>query len=98
GLASVGLLEAALDVLHAGIPLAAASWGEMLSETRDHLGAWWLLVFPGLAIFVTVLALNVVGESLRDALDPRLHAATGGGVRDGAPESSTRGEIPPSGR
>ena len=96
GLASVVLVEASLDFLHVGLPPATASWGETLSETREHVGAWWLLVFPGMAVFVTVLALNLVGEALRDALDPRLHAGIGG-LRERAPESSQRlGEGPPS--
>jgi hypothetical protein len=92
----VVLVEASLDFLRIGLPPATASWGETLSETREHIGAWWLLVFPGLAVFVTVMALNLVGEALRDALDPRLHAAVGG-VIDPAPESSQRmGEGPPT--
>jgi len=96
GLASVVLVEASLDFLHVGLPPATASWGETLSETREHVGAWWLLVFPGLAVFATVLSLNLVGEALRDALDPRLHAGVGG-VADPAPESSQRlGDGPPS--
>ena len=99
GLASVVLVEASLDFLRVGTPPGSASWGETLSETREHLGAWWLLVFPGLAVFVTVVALNLVGESLRDALDPRLRAAVGG-AREPGPESGTRSggrsESPPS--
>jgi len=67
------------------------SWGEMLSESRDHLAAWWLLVFPGMSLFLSVVALNLVGEALRDALDPRLHAATGGG---GAPQPMGGGDRP----
>ena len=78
GLASVVLIEASLDFLRVGTPEGSASWGETLSETREHLGAWWLLVFPGVAVFVTVMALNLVGEALRDALDPRLRAMVGG--------------------
>ena len=81
GVASVVLVEASLDFLRAGIPAANASWGETLSETREHIGAWWLLVFPGLAVFVTVLALNLVGEALRDALDPRLRATSAARAR-----------------
>lgn len=98
GLASVVLVEASLDFLRVGTPPGSATWGETLSETREHLGAWWLLVFPGLAVFVTVVALNLVGEALRDALDPRLRAAVGGALEAG-PESSARGgrsEPPPS--
>jgi peptide/nickel transport system permease protein len=71
GVAQVVLIEAALDFLRVGAP-NTASWGETLSEARDHAGAWWLLVFPGAMLFVTVAALNLVGEALRDALDPRL--------------------------
>jgi peptide/nickel transport system permease protein len=99
GLASVVLVEASLDFLGVGAPAGSASWGETLSETRDHLAAWWLLVFPGLAVFATVLALNLVGEALRDALDPRLHAGVGGAI-DAGSDSSQRGaglsETPPS--
>ena len=96
GVASVVLVEASLDFLRVGLPPATASWGETLSETREHIGAWWLLVFPGLAVFVTVMALNLVGEALRDALDPRLAAAVGGAI-DREPESAGRmGDGPPS--
>ncbi len=98
GVASVVLVEASLDFLRVGAPPGSVSWGETLSETREHLGAWWLLVFPGLAVFVTVVALNLVGEALRDALDPRLQAAVGGALEPG-PASSTRpgrSEKPPS--
>ncbi len=84
GIASVVLIEAALDFLRVGLPAPIASWGEMLSQSRDHLSAWWLLVFPGLCVFMSVVALNLVGEALRDALDPRLHAAVGGGGAGGA--------------
>jgi peptide/nickel transport system permease protein len=72
GIASVVLVDAALDFLHVGLPAPVASWGEMLGETRDHVSAWWLLAFPGLLLFVTVVSLNLLGEALRDALDPRL--------------------------
>ena len=72
GIATVVLIEAALDFLHVGVPDAVASWGETLGEARDHTAAWWLLVFPGAMVFATVAALNLVGEALRDALDPRL--------------------------
>jgi peptide/nickel transport system permease protein len=78
GVASVILIEAAVDFLRVGVPDATASWGETLSEARDHTGAWWLLAFPGAFVFVTVAALNLVGEALRDALDPRLRDGIGG--------------------
>lgn len=80
GVAAVILIEAAVDFLRVGVPDSVASWGETLSEARDHAGAWWLLAFPGALVFVTVAALNLVGEALRDALDPRL--------RDGVIEST----------
>ena len=70
GVASVVLIEASLTFLRVGVPPPTPSWGEMLSEARDHTLAWWLLLLPGLAVFTTVVALNLVGEALRDALDP----------------------------
>jgi len=76
GIAQVVLIESSLEYLHVGVT-GSVSWGEMLSEARGHPGAYWLLVFPGLAIFVVVAAFNLVGEAWRDALDPRLaHAST----------------------
>jgi len=71
GVASVVLIEASLTFLRVGVPPPTPSWGEMLSEARDHALAWWLLLLPGLAVFTTVVALNLIGEALRDALDPR---------------------------
>ncbi|MBA71032.1 MAG: dipeptide ABC transporter permease DppC, partial [Rhizobiales bacterium] len=48
-------------------------WGTMLAEAREFiLRAWWVVTFPGLAILVTVLAINLMGDGMRDALDPRL--------------------------
>jgi ABC-type dipeptide/oligopeptide/nickel transport system permease subunit len=72
GVASVVLVEAAVDFLHVGPPDTMASWGEALGEARGHPGAWWLVVFPGAALLGTLVALNLVGEAARDALDPRL--------------------------
>lgn len=66
GVGSAILVESALSFLGLGIPLPASSWGSILSSADDYLGhAWWLAVFPGLAIFTTVAACNVVGESVR---------------------------------
>jgi peptide/nickel transport system permease protein len=48
------------------------TWGGLLRAARSNLSAWWLSVFPGLAVFFTVTALNLIGEGFRDALDPRL--------------------------
>ncbi|MEM6593731.1 MAG: ABC transporter permease [Pseudomonadota bacterium] len=72
--AGVILSEAALSFLGLGVPPSVPTWGTMLSESRDHLlsNKWWLAVFPGLAIVFTVLAFNIIGDWLRDFLDPRL--------------------------
>jgi peptide/nickel transport system permease protein len=67
------LAEAALSFLGLGTQPPNPSWGSMLSFGREWIReAWWFSFFPGLAIFVTVLSLNVVGDGLRDAIDPRL--------------------------
>lgn len=72
--AGVILSEAALSFLGLGVPPEVPTWGGMLAESRDQLlgGFWWLAVFPGLAIMFTVLSLNILGDWLRDFLDPRL--------------------------
>lgn len=72
--ASVILTEAALSFLGLGVPPSVPTWGSMLAESRDTLLAnkWWLAVFPGLAIMSTVLSFNILGDWLRDVLDPRL--------------------------
>ena len=66
------LLEAALSFLGVGISPPQASWGEMLAEaTPIFATAWWFFVFPGLALLLTVLAFNLLGDGIRDALDPK---------------------------
>lgn len=67
------LLEASLSYLGLGVQIPTPSWGNMLQDGQRELlyGAWWLTVFPGLAIFLTVLSFNLVGDGLRDATDPR---------------------------
>jgi peptide/nickel transport system permease protein len=67
------LLEASLSYLGLGVQVPMPSWGNMLQDGQRELlaGAWWLTLFPGLAIFLTVLAFNLMGDGLRDALDPR---------------------------
>ena len=72
GIASVVLIEAAVDFLHVGPADATASWGEALGQARGHPEAWWLIVFPGSALLSMLIALNLVGEAARDALDPKL--------------------------
>jgi len=72
GVASIILAEAAVDFLRVGSPDTMASWGEALGQSRLNAGAWWLIVFPGGALLVTLVSLNLVGEAARSALDPRL--------------------------
>lgn len=70
---SLILFEAILSFLGAGIPPPTPAWGAMIADGRDYLGsAWWIAFFPGMAIFLTVLALNFLGDWLRDRFDPRL--------------------------
>jgi peptide/nickel transport system permease protein len=65
--------EAALSFIGVGVPPPTATWGSMIREGFENiLDAWWLAVFPSLAILVTVLALNLLGDALRDAIDPKL--------------------------
>jgi len=73
GVAGAILVESSLSFLGLGVQPPDPSWGNMLMEGKDVLGiAPWLSVFPGLAILLTVLGYNLLGESLRDLLDPRL--------------------------
>jgi peptide/nickel transport system permease protein len=69
GVASIAVLQAAVGFLRAA-PDSVASWGESLGEARAHPEAWWLVVFPGLALLATVVAFNLVGDAARDAIDP----------------------------
>ena len=67
------LSEATLSFLGAGIPGPTPSWGNMIADGRDYLTtAWWTSVFPGAALFLTVMSLNFLGDWLRDRLDPKL--------------------------
>jgi peptide/nickel transport system permease protein len=73
GVAGAILTESALSFLGIGVQPPTPSWGNMLIVGKQTLGsAWWLSAFPGLAILVTVLGYNLLGEGIRDALDPRL--------------------------
>lgn len=72
GIGNTILAEAALSFLGLGVPPPAASWGSMVASGRDVMtDAWWITTFPGLAIVLTVMSFNLVGDGLRDALDPR---------------------------
>ena len=69
------ILESALSFLGLGMPTSIPSWGGMLADGRAYLDtAWWLGLFPGIAISTAVLGVNLLGDGLRDALDPRLRA------------------------
>lgn len=73
GVASAILVESSLSFLGFGVQPPTPSWGEILSQSRDFMDiAWWLALFPGVAIFVSITAYNLVGEGLRDAIDPRM--------------------------
>lgn len=72
GVAYAILTESALSFLGLGVPLPTATWGSILSSAKQFIEyAWWLIVFPGVAIFLTVAAFNIIGDRFRDALDPR---------------------------
>jgi peptide/nickel transport system permease protein len=73
GIAGAILTESALSFLGIGVQPPMASWGNILTDGKDNIDiAWWLSLFPGLAIFLTVLSYNLLGEGIRDSLDPRL--------------------------
>ncbi len=72
GIASAILIESSLSFLGVGVPADLVTWGSLINAGRQNFNAWWLIVFPGLCIFITVLIYNLIGEGLRDALDPRL--------------------------
>ncbi len=73
GVASAILTESSLSFLGFGVQPPTPSWGDILSQSREFMDiAWWLTLFPGAAIFLTVTMFNLVGEGLRDAIDPRL--------------------------
>jgi len=72
GIAAAILVESGLSFLGIGVPADTVTWGSILNEARSNTFAWWLAVFPGAAIFIAVISYYLVGEGLRDALDPRL--------------------------
>lgn len=71
-IASAILLEASLSFLGFGVSATTVTWGSLLNEARGASSAWWLAIFPGFMIFIAVVTYNLIGEGLRDALDPRL--------------------------
>ncbi len=76
GVAAAILVESTLSFLGIGSP-PETSWGRLLDEGKQNLegGMWWLIVFPGAAIFLTVLAYNLIGEGIQHATDPRMKQA-----------------------
>jgi peptide/nickel transport system permease protein len=73
GIAGAVLVESALSFLGIGVQPPTPSWGNILTLGKDNIEiAWWLSVFPGLAILITVLGYNLLGEGIRDSIDPRL--------------------------
>jgi peptide/nickel transport system permease protein len=71
--ANIIIWESGLSFLGMGVPPPMPTWGRMLAEGRVHItDAWWLVTIPGLAIMLTILSINLLGDGLRDALDPRL--------------------------
>ena len=78
-LVAVGIIiEAAISFVGLGVQPPTPSWGTMLAEARNFLfsGEWWLSLFPGLAISLTVIGFNLLGDGLRDVLDPRRNTAS----------------------
>jgi peptide/nickel transport system permease protein len=79
-MASSIIAEASLSFLGVGVPPDIPTWGTMLADARIYIStSWWMPLFPGLCIFITVLGINLLGDALRDVLDPRLKR-TGSGV------------------
>lgn len=76
GIAGAILIESGLSFLGLGVQPPNPSWGNIITSGKDNIEvAWWLSLFPGLAILITVLSYNLVGEGLRDSIDPRLWEA-----------------------
>ena len=72
GIASAILIESSLSFLGIGVPTDIVTWGSLLNLGRQNLEAWWLIIYPGIAIFLTITIYNMIAEASRDALDPRL--------------------------
>ena len=72
GIASAILIESSLSFLGIGVPTDIVTWGSLLNLGRQNLEAWWLIIYPGMAIFLTITIYNMIAEASRDALDPRL--------------------------
>src|SRR5262249_25038638 len=79
GIPAAILTESGLSFLGLGVQPPHATWGNILNDGKDSIEiAWWMTLYPGFAILITVLPYNRLGEGIRDALDPRLRQAAGG--------------------
>ncbi|MFT5764945.1 MAG: peptide/nickel transport system permease protein, partial [Saprospiraceae bacterium] len=72
GVAGAILTEASLSFLGIGMPTDEVTWGKILNLSRANISSWWLAIFPGFAIFITVTIFNLIGEGLTDAINPNL--------------------------
>ena len=71
--AALIIAESSLSFLGLGVPVGTPTWGGMLSDGREYMtDAWWVAMFPGVAIMLTALSFNLIGDGIRDALDPSL--------------------------
>ncbi len=70
GMASTIILESTLSFLGIGVPIDEVTWGSILGQARENISAWWLAIFPGVAIFILIMSLNFLGERLRIKLNP----------------------------
>jgi ABC-type dipeptide/oligopeptide/nickel transport system permease subunit len=85
------IFEATLSYLGIGVPEPTASWGSILSEAQNYYTvAWWYVVFPSAALLITTLAFNLLGDGIRDALDPRTERIFAAGSRRGRRERRRR--------
>jgi peptide/nickel transport system permease protein len=72
GIASAIITESSLSFLNIGVPLDTVSWGRLLAESREQFSAWWLVIFPGLCIFATIISFNLIAEGIEDAFNPKM--------------------------
>ncbi len=71
GIAGAIIIESSLSFLNIGVPLDTVSWGRLLNEGREQFSAWWLVIFPGFFIFLTVTTFNLIGEGIQDAMNSK---------------------------
>jgi peptide/nickel transport system permease protein len=71
GVAAILMAESTLSFLGVGLPPGVISWGKLLSNIKYDATAWWLVIFPGLAIFITILSIHTLGDAIRKKINPR---------------------------